>query len=34
MSEKISSANLGFEKEIFSVADKLRGILPKNYGRP
>lgn len=25
MSEKISSANLGFEKEIFSAADKLRG---------
>lgn len=25
MSEKISSANLGFEKEIFGAADKLRG---------
>lgn len=25
MSEKVSGANLGFEKEIFSAADKLRG---------
>lgn len=25
MSEKVSGANLGFEKEIFAAADKLRG---------
>lgn len=25
MTEKISGANLGFEKEIFAAADKLRG---------